>query len=246
MSAIIFSGVSRSYHSKTGVIKALNQLSFEVPSGSIFGLAGINGAGKTTAIKSMLGMCTPDSGTVTINGNSPSQILPAKIGFAPEIADVPDYLSIEEVISFSCSLLDYDLDYDRLEQVLSILELEKQAKIRTRELSKGTRQRVSLAAAIAHDPELVVFDEPTSGLDPIGRKMVKKLLKKLKAEGKTIFFSTHILTDLQEICDYIGIIHQGSMIFSGTPAQFFDSKNHDSPEAIFESILHKNNPEQSL
>lgn len=237
MEAISFKEVSRTFQVKGGVIHALQALSMEIPSGTIFGLAGINGAGKTTAIKTLLGMSRPDAGEVKVNGRHPSALKASEIGFAPEIADLPDFLTVEEVLTYSCALIEYRLDKQRLEKVLDLLELSDSRSLVVGNLSKGTRQRVSLAAAIAHDPALIVLDEPTSGLDPLGRKLVKKLLKQLKTAGKTVFFSTHILPDLQEICDVIGILHQGRLVFAGSPAEFYAEDKKCSLDERFEKML---------
>lgn len=237
MSAISFKETNKTFRGKGAVVHALKSLSMDVSAGSIFGLAGVNGAGKTTAVKIILGISRPDNGEIKVNGLPPLEIDPSQVGFAPEIADVPDFLTVEEVLVYSCALLNYKLDKSRLDQVIDLLDLADSRALLTGSLSKGTRQRVSLAAAIAHDPDLIIFDEPTSGLDPLGRKLVKTLLKQLKAEGKTVFFSTHILTDLQEVCDQMGILHQGKMIFSGSPSDFIGDSREVSLDQRFEKLV---------
>jgi ABC-2 type transport system ATP-binding protein len=223
MSAIIFSGASKTYKSKSGSVKALDNFSLEVEKNCIYGLAGQNGAGKTTAIKLLLGLLKPEEGKVTLAGVPAGQNQPATLGFAPEIAELPSFLTVQEVISYSCDLLGHALSSTKLEQALAMLGILDSKDQLTRNLSKGMRQRLSLAAALAHDPDIVILDEPTSGLDPLARRLVKNLLKQLKERGKTLFFTTHILSDLQEVCDHIGIIHKGAMIYSGE-LESFDSK----------------------
>ncbi len=243
MSAIIsFNQIDKSFKSRTGPVQALEKLSFTVEAGQIFGLAGINGAGKTTAIRTLLGLCRPDAGQVLIKGACPSTIDPAEIGFAPETPDLPEYLTVAEVVEYSCALLGYNLTEEKLHQVLADLELEEQAGRLCANLSKGNRQRVSLAAAIAHEPQLIVLDEPTSGLDPLGRKLVKKLLKQQKEAGKTLFFSTHVLADLREICDCIAIIDHGQMVFLGPSDEFCPAGDSASLEERFSQLIY---PEKS-
>jgi ABC-2 type transport system ATP-binding protein len=237
MSAIKFSQVSRSFTGRIGKVRALDCLSFSVSTGSIFGLAGINGAGKTTAIRALIGLTPPESGEILINNQSPADFSPQQLGFAPEIPDFPDHLNAREVIEYSCALLDCDIDNERIEKILADLELGDFSEQAARHLSKGNRQRLSLAAAIAHNPTLIVLDEPTSGLDPLGRKLIKKMMLQLKAEGKTLFFSTHILSDLREICDQIGIIHRGKMVFSGTPTEFCAEPGSAALEERFAGLV---------
>jgi ABC-type multidrug transport system ATPase subunit len=167
-------------------------------------------------------------------------IAPGKTGFAPEQADLPDFLTVSETLEYSCALSGKELSAEQTRQILADLQLTAYKDEQTQNLSKGNRQRLSLAASIAHEPELLIFDEPASGLDPIGRKLVKDLMKKQKAKGTTIFFTTHILTDLAELCDYIGFIHQGKMIFSGTPDDLFKSSANASIEEIFISLISQN------
>lgn len=238
MSAIInFSLVNKTYSGRTGLIPALQDLSFSVPAQQIYGLAGVNGAGKTTAIKTLLGLCQPDSGQVTLLGKPPESLTPAEIGFAPEIPDLPDYLTVAETIDYSCSLIGYDLQEERLNELLTLLELDSCSQRLNCNLSKGNLQRLSLAAAIAHEPDLVVLDEPTSGLDPLGRKLVKKIMLQLKEAGKTVFFSTHVLSDLREICDGIGIIDQGRMVFTGRSHEFCRQNDSASLEKRFSELI---------
>lgn len=244
MSAIIsFSGVSKTYSGRTGPVQALKDLSFSLDANQIFGLAGINGAGKTTAIKSLLGLCRPDCGEIRVNGKIPALMNPAEIGFAPETPDLPDYLSVAETVEYSCALLGHSLSEEKLHELLLTLELDACADRLGRNLSKGNRQRLSLAAAIAHEPKLIVLDEPTSGLDPLGRQLVKKLLQQLKQSGKTVFFSTHVLSDLREICDAIGIIDQGKMVFVGPSHEFCAGNDSASLEKRFSELIKSGKPE---
>ncbi|GAB4282440.1 MAG: hypothetical protein Kow0029_28030 [Candidatus Rifleibacteriota bacterium] len=237
MSAIEFHNLGKSFGSGSGQIKALDSVNLTVPDNSIFGLVGLNGAGKTTAIKILLGLLNEDAGEARIFGCTAQKINPVRFGFAPEIADLPDYLSVEEIMAYSCFLMGCSLTSQRLGEILQLLEIEKLREVRVNHLSKGNRQRVSLAAAIAHDPDLLVFDEPTTGLDPIGRRLVKSLLRKLKEKGKTVLFTTHILTDLKEICDNLAILHSGKVVFQGTIADFTKTIGDKSLEEGFEKMI---------
>ncbi len=240
MPAIICKQISKTFNKASTPVNALSDFDLEVPAQSIFGLAGVNGAGKTTAIRSMLGDSIPDKGQIEILECAPLAVPPWRTGFAPEQADLPDFLTVSETLEYSCALLGKELSAKRANQILADLQLTAYKDEQNHNLSKGNRQRLSLAASIAHEPELLIFDEPASGLDPIGRKLVKDLMKRQKAEGKTIFFTTHILTDLAELCDYIGFIHQGKMVFSGTFDDLFKSSCNDSIEAIFISLISQN------
>ncbi|MGM0600398.1 MAG: ABC transporter ATP-binding protein [Candidatus Rifleibacteriota bacterium] len=237
MSAIIFNGVSKTYRAKSGPVKALDGFSLEVQNNCIYGLAGQNGAGKTTAIKILLGLLQPEEGEVFLAGIPAGKNEPLTIGFAPEIAELPSFLTVQEVLVYSCELLEFDLSSQKLDETLAMLGIADLKNQMTRNLSKGMRQRLSLAAALAHDPKIVILDEPTSGLDPLARRLVKNLLKQLKDQGKTLFFTTHILSDLQEVCDYIGIVHKGSMIYSGE-LKGFDAKQIGI-ENRFAQLIHQ-------
>ncbi|MFZ5952148.1 MAG: ABC transporter ATP-binding protein [Candidatus Rifleibacteriota bacterium] len=217
---ISFDQVCKTFARRGGVIRALDGLDMQVDAQAIYGLAGINGAGKTTAIRAMLDFSRPDSGAIKIFDESPDQVTSARIGFAPENPELPGYLRVGETLEYSCALLEKELSNERLKELLVQFGLEEYADQNVASLSKGNAQRLSLAAAVAHEPELLIFDEPTSGLDPLGRKLVKNLIKQQKAAGRTVFFTTHILSDLMEICDCIGIIHQGKICFAGTPEKF--------------------------
>ncbi len=217
---ISFDQVSKTFARRGGVTKALDGLDLQVDAQAIYGLAGINGAGKTTAIRAMLNLSRPDDGAIRILEEHPQQVKPSRIGFAPENPELPGYLRVGEMLEYSCALLEKELSNDRLKELLVQFGLEEYADQNVATLSKGNAQRLSLAAAVAHEPELLIFDEPTSGLDPLGRQLVKNLIKQQKAVGRTVFFTTHILADLMEICDCIGIIHQGKICFSGTSEKF--------------------------
>lgn len=200
---------------KIGKAILLHDISFSLSKGEVFGFLWPNGAGKTTTMKCILGIMRPSVGTIKILGWSidESQVR-QKIGFMPENTYLYKYLTGDEFLDFNGAF--YGLSGTELEKSKeSVLEKVGLTYARSKRLntySKGMLQRIGLAQAILHDPEIIFLDEPMSGLDPIGRKMVKDLMLSLKKEGKTIFFNTHILSDVEAICDRFGIISKGELI----------------------------------
>lgn len=215
MPALSFNSVNKYYKN----VHALNDFSLTVNEGEVFALVGVNGAGKTTAIKSLLGLCKPQNGSIEVFDN---KINKSDIGFAPEIPDLPEYFTVEETLKYALNFFKFDALTKKkyIEEAIQLFDLEKIQKIQIRQLSKGNKQRVSLAAATVHNPKLVLFDEPASGLDPIGRNLVKQAIKKLKEQGKTVVFTTHILSDIPEVCDNFAIVHEGRVVFNGNPDAF--------------------------
>ncbi len=196
-------------------VKALKSVSFSVKPGEIFGFLGPNGAGKSTTIKCLMGLIRPTSGTASIMGefvgNTKARM---SVGFLPENPSFYDYLTAEEYLKFvgrsfnmSASLLNM-----RSEEILKLMELWDARKRPIRSYSKGMVQRVGLAQALFHDPDVYVLDEPMSGLDPIGRALVKDIISDLKARGKCVFFSTHITDDIEKVCDRVAVINKGELL----------------------------------
>jgi ABC-2 type transport system ATP-binding protein len=239
MSAVSFSGLKKSYFQPAVSlpIVALEDLSLEVAEGVICGFVGLNGAGKTTALRILLGHAHSDCGTATILGGQRAEDIPHRYGFAPEIPDLPGFLSVEELLEYSCVLTGVDASDELIDRAINLLELHDERHRRVGELSKGTRQRVSLACSIVHRPQLVLWDEPSSGLDPLGRKLVKDVIRRLNSEGATIFFSTHILSDIPGLCHHIGIINRGRCIFSGSLPRLCESGSGSDIEECFEALL---------
>lgn len=204
----------------SGRRNVLDGVSMTVQPGDIYGFVGLNGAGKTTTIKAMLGLIHLDHGSMKLFGEPVSGAVLQRIGFAPEKPNFYEHLSVEEVLRFAGRLLATPIREERFGEVLKLVDLDGDRHKNVGACSKGMQQRLGLAAAMLHDPELLVLDEPSSGLDPLGRRMIKDVLRQLKRRGKTLFFSTHILADVEEICDRVGIIHEGRMIFEGSPDEF--------------------------
>ncbi len=199
----------------------LDGISFEVAPGEIFGFLGPNGAGKTTTIKILMGIIRPTSGTARIMGHDiveQSQQVKQRIGFLPENPYFYDYLSVGEFLTFCAALFGITgraaaATTDRL---LELVGMRHAARLPLRKCSKGMLQRTGIAQSLVNDPDFLVWDEPVSGLDPIGRKEIKDLMLELKRQGKTVFFSSHILPDAETLCDRVGIIVGGRMHRVGT------------------------------
>src|SRR5271155_2109882 len=201
---------------------ALRPLHLQVDEGEIFGFLGPNGAGKTTTLKLLMGLVYPTAGSARILGseiNDPR--MKAQIGFLPEQPYFYDYLTAAELLEYYAQLSGiaaHDRER-RVREVLARVGLPDVGGMQLRKFSKGMLQRVGIAQAILHDPKLVFFDEPMSGLDPMGRREVRDLMAQLKEDGKTVFFSTHILSDAEALCDRVAIIHRGELRGVGAVAE---------------------------
>src|ERR1700724_2600150 len=194
--------------------RSLDNLSLRVEDGEVFGFLGPNGAGKTTTLKMLMGLVYPTAGSAKILGmeiNDPR--MKAQIGFLPEQPYFYDYLTAGELLNYYAQLSGVAAgDRERkVREVLTRVGLPDVMRVQLRKFSKGMLQRVGIAQAILHDRRVVFLDEPMSGLDPMGRREVRDLMEELKHEGKTVFFSTHILSDAEALCDRVAIIHKGEL-----------------------------------
>jgi ABC-2 type transport system ATP-binding protein len=216
--------------------RSLEGLTMQVESGEVFGFLGPNGAGKSTTIKLLVGLIFPDAGTARILGRPITDIeMHRDIGYLPEQPYFYDYLTATEVLDYFAQFHDLTAA-DRNERVARMLKkvgLETAQKIQLRKYSKGMLQRVGLAQAILHDPKVVILDEPMSGLDPIGRREVRDIILELKREGKTVLFSTHILSDAEMLCDRVGVIVGGKLRGVGAPNEMVGMKTQGM-EILFE------------
>ena len=195
-------------------VLALQDLSLHISKGEVFGFLGPNGAGKSTTIKILLNLIYPTWGNTTILDQDVGQSsVRSHVGFLPENPYFYDYLTARELLWFGGKAAGMSVKdiRSRTQDLLTKVGLVKDQNRHLRTYSKGMVQRAGLAFALIHDPEVVIFDEPMSGLDPLGRKMVGDLILELKAEGKTVFFSSHILTDIERFCDRVGIIVSGRL-----------------------------------
>jgi ABC-2 type transport system ATP-binding protein len=202
--------------------RALRPLNLVVDEGEIFGFLGPNGAGKTTTLKILMGLVFPTAGTARILGMElDDPAMKSQIGFLPEQPYFYDHLTARELLHYYGQLSGVDGKQlsRKVEAVLEQVKLSNSANVQLRKFSKGMLQRVGIAQAILHDPKVVFLDEPMSGLDPMGRREVRNLIEELKARGKTVFFSTHILSDAEALCDRVGIIHHGELRGVGAVAE---------------------------
>jgi ABC-2 type transport system ATP-binding protein len=205
-------------HLSIGLHRVLRGVDLTVPEGVIYGFLGPNGAGKTTTLKVLTGLLFPDEGEVSLFGKTPQDpMAKERLGFLPETPYFYDYLTGSELLMFMGRLFGLPGPplKQRSQELLAAVGLEGKGQVQLRKYSKGMLQRIGLAQALLNDPDLVVLDEPMSGLDPIGRREIRDLILGLKDQGKTVFFSSHILTDAEMICDQVAIIVQGQVVREG-------------------------------
>jgi ABC-2 type transport system ATP-binding protein len=206
-------------------VEALRGVTFTVERGTIYGFVGPNGAGKTTTIRTLMGLIRPSGGSATILGHPiPSRAARFKLGFLPESPYFYDYLTVGELLDLAGRLfgVPHAERKKRADELIDRVGLGRARGQSLKKFSKGMLQRAGLAQALMNDPELVVLDEPMSGLDPIGRKEVRDLILELRDKGKTVFFSSHILTDIEAIADHVAIVARGQLTAQGTPAQLIE------------------------
>ena len=199
---------------------SLEDLTMQVEEGEVFGFLGPNGAGKSTTIKLLMGIIFPTAGSARILGKPVSDVaMHRDIGYLPEQPYFYDYLTAAELLDYFARFHAFSAveRKERVQRMLKKVGLETAGKIQLRKYSKGMLQRVGLAQAILHDPKLVILDEPMSGLDPVGRSEVRDIILELKNDGKTILFSTHILSDAEMLCDRVGVIAGGKLRGVGAP-----------------------------
>ena len=200
-------------------VTAVKEVSFSVRRGEIFGLLGPNGSGKSTTIKMMLGLLHPTHGDIHVLGQSPRDVpVKKRIGYLPEESYLYNYLTSEETLDFYARLFNLDAAARR-ERIGQLLDMIGMAHARHRtvgEFSKGMARRIGLAQALINDPDFIILDEPTSGLDPIGCRQVKDLIVLLAKRGKTILLSSHLLADVEDVCDRVAILYNGEIQAQGT------------------------------
>jgi ABC-2 type transport system ATP-binding protein len=217
---------------------ALQGLDLEVRAGEVFGFLGPNGAGKTTTMNVLLGFVPPTSGTAKLFGIDVRQpIARQRIGYLPELTYYYKFLTAEEILRFYATIFGIArAEADRrIAELLKLVELEHAAKRPIKSYSKGMQQRVGLAQALINNPDLLILDEPTSGLDPLGRMKVREIIQRLKNEGKTVFFSSHELGEVETVCDRVAIVHQGELKAVGPVADI--SRGHENLEKAFLKIV---------
>ncbi len=247
MSAIEISGLSKDYPVgfwRKRPRRALDRLSLRVERGEVFGFLGPNGAGKTTTLKLLTGLIFPTEGTATILGRplgEPETF--RQVGYLPENPYFYDYLTAQELLDYFARFFPMQpaKRKSRRDAVLEQVGLEEFRHLPLRKFSKGMLQRIGIAQAILHEPEVVLLDEPMSGLDPMGRREVRDLISQLKAAGKTVFFSTHILSDAEALCDRVAILNRGRLVGVGQISELL--KRRSDLGADFEAVLECSSPE---
>ena len=195
-------------------VRALKALDLEVQKGEVFGLLGPNGSGKTTTIKLLLGLLFPSEGQALVFGKDATDVsVKERIGYLPEESYLYRFLNADETLDFYGRLFDMpsSVRRERIDRLIHMVKLDRARKRQLREYSKGMTRRIGLAQALINDPDLLLLDEPTSGLDPIGTREMKDMILDLKAQGKTIVMCSHLLADVQDVCDRIAILHQGEL-----------------------------------
>jgi ABC-2 type transport system ATP-binding protein len=227
-----------------GRFTALDGLDLLIRPGTLFGFIGPNGAGKTTTLRMLAGLLNPSSGQVWLNGQDISHDVSAarwQVGFMPDFFGVYEDMKVWEYLDFfaRCYRLDPKQRRRVVNELLELVDLASRRDAWVESLSRGMRQRLCLAHALVHDPQILLLDEPASGLDPRARIEMRELLKELSALGKTIIISSHILTELAEMCHQVGIIEHGRLLYSGPPQQINRSHQRQirlrtlaSPEAV--------------
>ena len=217
--------------------RSLDNLTLQVEEGEVFGFLGPNGAGKTTTLKLLMGLIFPTAGSARICGRSIGDIsMHREIGYLPEQPYFYDYLTARELLDYFARLFGYDA-LERRKRVMRFLDLvglASSADVQLRKFSKGMLQRAGIAQAILHDPRVVFLDEPMSGLDPVGRREVRDIISRLKEQGRTVFFSTHILSDAEMLCDRVAVLVGGQLQGVGAPGQTVSFSLHGM-EIIFEA-----------
>ena len=232
MDAIETRGLTKEYKKFFSFSKnrALDGLDLNVPTGSVFGFLGLNGAGKTTTIKLLLGLAYPTSGEGSLLGRPLGDVkAKEKIGFLPEEAYFQRHLTATEFLNFCARTLHMDaaLRKSRVQEMLELVTLTEKAHTKLLHFSKGMLQRIGVAQALLNDPDLVIFDEPLTGLDPKGRMQLKDIMISLQRRGKTVFYSSHILSDVQAISDRVAILNRGQLIFQGEMSDLLEVDSVD-------------------
>jgi ABC-2 type transport system ATP-binding protein len=218
---------------------AVNGLNLSVHTGEVFGFLGPNGAGKTTTMNVLLGFVNATSGSASLFGVDVREpIARQRIGYLPELTYYYKFLTAEELLRFYAKVFGIPRSESgkRIDQLLKLVELESVRKRPIKSYSKGMQQRVGLAQALINNPDLLILDEPTSGLDPIGRMKVREIIQRLKNEGKTVFFSSHELGEVETVCDRVAILHQGQLKVEGRVNELMQ-KYQSNLEQIFLKII---------
>ncbi|NRR21846.1 ABC transporter ATP-binding protein [Brevibacillus sp. MS2.2] len=206
--------LTKQYNGKAGC----KNITLQVPRGSVFGFLGQNGAGKSTFVRTMLGLLHPTNGKAVMLGQPIGSVESRKkVGYLPELFRYPDWLTGQQLLEHHAELcgLTHRESNSVIKNVVELVGMAGRERERIRGYSKGMQQRIGIACALLSDPELIFLDEPTSALDPIGRKEVRELIARLRDQGKTIFLNSHLLSEMESVCNYVGIIHRSELVVHG-------------------------------
>jgi ABC-2 type transport system ATP-binding protein len=217
----------------------LQDISLSVLPGETFGLIGLNGAGKTTLLKTILGLKEAMSGTIAVQGHAAGSLAAKKLlCFLPERFDPAWFLNAYEFVDFTLSLYDRKVSKSRIDEMAEALGFNKSfLPRRAQTYSKGMRQKLGLMTTLLTDCPLLILDEPMSGLDPLARAQVKNLLAQARKNGRTVFLSSHILSDMEEICDRVAVIHNGKLLFIGKPSDLLGQTGTQQLEQAFLQLI---------
>ena len=237
-------GLTKEFHDFTGVFRALDNVSFSVPPGEIYGLLGPNGAGKTTCLRILSTVLKPSCGVAEVAGTNvmhDAAAVRSKIGFMSCNTGIYDRMTAREMVEYFGRL--YGIPEDRLQpRIEEIFDVLNMHEIRDRlgsKMSTGMRQKVSIARTIVHDPPVIIFDEPTSGLDVLVARNMLEAVDSLRDQGKCIIFSTHIMREVEKLCDRIAVIHKGQIVDEGTLPELADRHEQPDVEELFFDLIKK-------
>lgn len=235
--------LAKTFHDrKRGEVRAVDQVSFSCVPGRIFGLLGANGAGKTTTLRMLASLLTPSSGTAFVAGHdvrTHARLVRENIGFLTGSTALYGRLSVREMVEYFALLhgLERAEARHRMDEVFTELDMHEFAAARCDKLSTGQKQRVSIARAIVHRPPVMVFDEPTSGLDVMTSRTIMGFIEKCRDEGRTVIFSTHIMSEAERLCDEIAVIHEGRIAACGTLEELRAQTGQTALESVFLSVV---------
>jgi sodium transport system ATP-binding protein len=236
-------GLSKHFHDKKrGQISAVDNVSFTCSPGSIYGLLGANGAGKTTTLRMLATILEPTDGTAIVFGHDivehPEKVR-ASIGFLSTATALYPRLTAQEMVEYFGRLngLDEATLTKRVDDIFKRLDMDSFRDRRCDKLSTGMKQKTSIARTLIHDPPVMIFDEPTLGLDIMAARTIVNFIRECRQSGKTVILSTHIMTEVEKLCDVVGIIHNGKLLAEGTPAQLRDTWRENDLEEIFVKIV---------
>ena len=233
---------------KRGLIRAVDDVSFTARPGEIYGLLGPNGAGKTTCLRILSTVLQPTGGSAVVAGHNvmaDPQAVRQSIGFMSNNTDIYDRMTAVEIVEHFGRLygLPPDALADRIDEIFDLLRMNDFRDLLCGKLSTGQRQKVSIARTIVHDPPVLIFDEPTTGLDVLVARTVLKVVQRLRDQGKCIIFSTHIMREVERLCDRIGIIHRGRILAEGTLDELITEYDQPDVEELFFDVIRRHDPD---